>query len=1607
MELSSLPESPAPHEGSTQTTDEPHKYHDDGQQQVLGRRHENSGAQDEHGRAASARDVAQQPTDSHWRRAHTLIYARRLAHTTAAHMHLTTSKREPSAVQGISNGELVGDEAGLGERTQRERKTSRWGGTTQCGCAIPVFALVVWPSFSRELEWEYFFYSIAASRGSIARVCGALAVQAVGEVVYLSINAAADAAGPTQVAAGSPHAILFFFGRLLFAAAASGIAALFAYCGRAGLKSHPRLHSVVVLMLLFVDGVMMSAADTTEGSSSHTVLLVLLHIVGYAVLVPHLQARHVTFTFWLLLGCRLALAKFWRVRNTLIYSTMIHGIVVNLVGMTVACLAESQNRANFRSSRVLLEEEGVKVALRDGVHRLLLNTLPAPIVRDIASGLTQVAHRYDEVTVLQADMVGFTNLSAQRSAEYVLGLLSDLFDKFDALTEEHKTHKVKTIGDAYVVCCGAFGEAPNAAEAARRVTAMGLSMLEEVQAAAQERGVDIGIRVGVHTGTAIGGIIGTVRFHFDMWGRAMLGAVKMEETGIKGRVHLSDATAVLLAQVPRLSRQAPPFCSFASLNSRSASVSTSSPARPTMLEPARSSYQKTSSESSNSAAAAKGLEADAVSSSSGGALANGAADHGTDGWLRGGCFDLTPALVMDAEFRQKFKIERTYFASLPLGAAAVGPARGSAAGGLVRRGGLSTTGGIPNGGIPTTAAAASRTNRRVSWPVRGSTERGSCGSYDDESSKRRAAGARKSSEGAGGCDRHCGRSVVLNIQPNADEGNGGEHMEGDLRGATGALPPLVKTAVPRVRLSSESFMRPFRDADPPNRRLSRFLSLQTGEPDSVGDPILATMDDLFAPHPPANLTPACRRRTSPGYAAGEASPTTSPSRCAAPPLATRARSLSARSAAAGILGRRLTESGYVSQQDSDSSTEEDQARAPHQRHGHLSREAQSSRDRPSGAGPSSSWLSESAEALLARARQIMSVITNAATLEDAMRPVVNVGPVVVASSPPPSPPSTGATARRDIAPGSSGASRATTADGASQAPSAPRHSAADAIAAEVPFRAATIRASAPCHAPPLAEHGLVCEVAPDAAGRLAPPPGRRTTAAKSTASSAASCGASFPLSFLGFPATSHNRGPDTSAWNQPGSSQGADTETPRNAMSSVASSAPGLIGGISAGSLRGQSAVSAASARGQSAVSASVGTHARLPAKTRLDSSEIHEHGCFVDETNFFVKVPRHDTSTLRRGWGGSGLGLGSARGLAMSLSATADSVPLSTGGGRGGGNEGFGDPGAGGGGPSGPIGGAVEDARRSSAVTLADVSAHLGGARRVNDAHTRTFLMRYMLLLLLWVTVYGVADATHFSVRWMGLTQIWPLPLVRYCFLVPALLVLRTWLVSARTPSAIGNSFAAGALLVLPAIAMGFVVTHVGLDVRECDDPYKIVACAGRLQGASDADASDVLAQLGFAPPPPSGEFTQGNCTIVGSILGKFNPEETRVSVPPPPPPPSGFVQGDALAFYCGEVELGSNITLCQGFPFEYMTELAVWHIFFHYALTHLPIFLLGAVSAVVSVAVVVLTSKEADSFWHDQLHSGVEPQQPGLDDFVVFELTRMTVMLLFAHIVGALHHW
>ena len=241
-------------------------------------------------------------------------------------------------------------------------------------------------------------------------------------------------------------------------------------------------------------------------------------------------------------------------RASLIARELVKAIALNAVGVAMGLVAERNRRKNFNGALLYHEEVVLMTAVRNDVQRLLLNTLPEPIVREIASGHVEVAHRYDNVTVLQVDMVGFTPLSATHPPSDVLGILSDLFGTFDELSEQYGVHKVKTIGDAYVAVAGAFPVAgvemitdtPSAS--AERTVNLALAIQQAVQDKALLGGIKIGARVGVHSGSVMGGIIGTVRFHFDMWGNGVIGAMRMEEQGASGRVHVSNTTADLLGK---------------------------------------------------------------------------------------------------------------------------------------------------------------------------------------------------------------------------------------------------------------------------------------------------------------------------------------------------------------------------------------------------------------------------------------------------------------------------------------------------------------------------------------------------------------------------------------------------------------------------------------------------------------------------------------------------------------------------------------------------------------------------------------------------------------------------------------------------------------------------------------------------------------------------------------------------------------------------------------------------------------------------------------------------------------------------------------------------
>lgn len=173
-------------------------------------------------------------------------------------------------------------------------------------------------------------------------------------------------------------------------------------------------------------------------------------------------------------------------------------------------------------------------------EQLLLNILPAPIAHRLKQAPGVIADRFEEVTVLFADLVGFTELAAARSPEQVVGMLNEVFSHFDALADRHGLEKIKTIGDAYL----AVGGAPMPrADHACAVVAMALDMQAAVRGIA---GGELVVRIGVHSGPVVAGVIGARKFSYDLWGDTVNIASRMESHGAAGRVQISAATYQLV-----------------------------------------------------------------------------------------------------------------------------------------------------------------------------------------------------------------------------------------------------------------------------------------------------------------------------------------------------------------------------------------------------------------------------------------------------------------------------------------------------------------------------------------------------------------------------------------------------------------------------------------------------------------------------------------------------------------------------------------------------------------------------------------------------------------------------------------------------------------------------------------------------------------------------------------------------------------------------------------------------------------------------------------------------------------------------------------------------
>lgn len=189
---------------------------------------------------------------------------------------------------------------------------------------------------------------------------------------------------------------------------------------------------------------------------------------------------------------------------------------------------------------------------------LLLNILPRTIADRLRGGETVIADRFDDMAVLFADVVGFTELSSRLSPTDVVGLLNEVFTLCDRLADQFGLEKIKTVGDAYMVAGGLhIGEHGHRATHAEDVADMGLAMLTEVARLGAARGTPLQIRVGMNVGPAVAGVIGLKKFIYDVWGDTVNTASRMESTGLPGRFQVTPETRDRLQDRFELERRGP------------------------------------------------------------------------------------------------------------------------------------------------------------------------------------------------------------------------------------------------------------------------------------------------------------------------------------------------------------------------------------------------------------------------------------------------------------------------------------------------------------------------------------------------------------------------------------------------------------------------------------------------------------------------------------------------------------------------------------------------------------------------------------------------------------------------------------------------------------------------------------------------------------------------------------------------------------------------------------------------------------------------------------------------------------------------------------------
>ncbi|MEM0965571.1 MAG: adenylate/guanylate cyclase domain-containing protein [Verrucomicrobiota bacterium] len=193
---------------------------------------------------------------------------------------------------------------------------------------------------------------------------------------------------------------------------------------------------------------------------------------------------------------------------------------------------------SFNEMTTRIDEQNRVIAEKNRENEsLLLNVLPEGIAGRLKKGEQRIADFFPEVSVLFADIVGFTPMTRESTPQNVVEFLDELFSAFDSIAQKYGVEKIKTIGDAYMAVSGLSQPNDSPTEA---LVFVGLELIDATELINEKYGTEVSLRVGIHSGPVVAGVIGKSKFIYDLWGDTVNIANRMESHGIAGRVQTSD-----------------------------------------------------------------------------------------------------------------------------------------------------------------------------------------------------------------------------------------------------------------------------------------------------------------------------------------------------------------------------------------------------------------------------------------------------------------------------------------------------------------------------------------------------------------------------------------------------------------------------------------------------------------------------------------------------------------------------------------------------------------------------------------------------------------------------------------------------------------------------------------------------------------------------------------------------------------------------------------------------------------------------------------------------------------------------------------------------------